>query len=445
MKKIYTLFALFMGMHTLKAQTVTISDAAFASWLQFTYPTCMNGNQLDITCTDITSDTLIDISFQGISDISGIEYFTNLKQLDCSHNNLSSIPNLPQSLEILNCYNNAITSIPNLPNSLVYLDCSHNQITALPLFPNTLEALKFYDNQLTAWPTFPTLLKVLHCGGNPINSLPPIPQVLEEFDCKGLGLTTMPSLPASLTYLACEYNELSSLPTLPGGLIELHAFTNQLNSLPNLPSSLTYLNVGSNNLVSLPNLPQNLSYVNCQENALSSLPNFPNQLSYFYCRYNLLQSVPPIPNSVRVFDCSYNPIICMDFVATWNHNEPAYFYFENTEMGCRPTYTLNLEPVSLAAYMSYPVCDPNNQFGCAVLGMDENNTYSVKVFPNPSSDYIQIETTAPQSQFEIWDMSGRKIQDITLYSNATQVDISYLSSGIYYLRSKGFSTKLVKN
>lgn len=444
MKKIYLLLFLVVSLVKTQAQTITITDPNFLAWLEFTYPNCITGNQMDINCAEITSDTLIEIPNLNIGNIDGIEHFTSLKVLDCSANNLTAIPTLPQSLLYFNCSQNQITSIPILPNSLLVFDCSFNELSTLPVLPSTLETLKCYDNNLTALPTLPTLLQVLHCGGNLINPLPSLPQLLKELDCKGLGLQTLPSLPFTLEILSCPYNELTSLPFLPSSLVKLQAFNNQINSLPALPNSLQELNVGTNNLPSLPTLPNSITYVNCQFNELASVPAFPNTLKYFYCRYNLLTTLPQVPNSMRILDCSYNPIPCLDFVAGWNHSEPAYFYFDNTEAMCKPTYTLNLEPVSLANYFALPFCGDNNPNGCSILGVDENALTSVKIFPNPTSDFVQIESQLPLENIELYDMSGRKVMNANVNSTNATIDISYLSNGLYTFKSGSYTAKLVK-
>jgi Leucine-rich repeat (LRR) protein len=57
----------------------------------------------------------------GIKNLSGIEYFTSLATLSCGYNQLTVLPELPDSLMYLYCGNNQITSLPELPNSLIEL------------------------------------------------------------------------------------------------------------------------------------------------------------------------------------------------------------------------------------------------------------------------------------------------------------------------------------
>lgn len=444
MKKFYLLAVLSLIYVSAGAQTVTISDANFLAYLQFTYPSCVSGNQLNTACAAATSDTSMYISNLDIANIDGIEYFTALKHLNCKGNSLTTLPTLPQSLLTLDCSENDLNVITMLPNSLVELNCNFNELTSIPQLPNTLDILKCYDNQLSALPTFPTLLKVLHCGGNLYNTLPAMPQVLQELNCKGLGLQSLPTLPITLKILGCEYNELTELPTLPNSTEILVAHHNQINALPNLPNSLQELNVGTNNLITLPTLPSGVTFINCEDNAIASLPGFTNQLKYFYCRQNDLSYLPIVPNSMRVLDCSYNPIRCLDFVANWNHSEPAYFYFDNTEVICRPTYSLNLETASLASYMSYPMCWAGNEQGCGLLGMEENAASHINVFPNPTSDFIQIESDQMLGNVEIYDMGGRKVMDMVANEMKVSLDISQLNRGMYVLKLGKTMRKIIK-
>ena len=46
--------------------------------------------------------------------------------LSCNNNQLTSLPELPASLEWLYCYNNQLTSLPELPASLATLYCFNN-------------------------------------------------------------------------------------------------------------------------------------------------------------------------------------------------------------------------------------------------------------------------------------------------------------------------------
>lgn len=98
-----------IGLMEAKAQYVTIPDANFAAYLQSYYGSCMSGNQLNINCSAVTSATSLDCSYQSISDLEGIQYFTSLTDLNCNGNQLTTLPPLPPSLQSLNCVENFTT------------------------------------------------------------------------------------------------------------------------------------------------------------------------------------------------------------------------------------------------------------------------------------------------------------------------------------------------
>jgi len=211
------LFAVLLFLSTeIKAQYVTIPDARFVNWLHTYYPSVMSGNQMDTTNSSVITLTSISITSYSISDLTGIQYFDSLTGLDCSFNQLSSLPKLPNLLTSLYCSNNQLTGLPHLPNALTYLDCRFNKITSLPTFP---------------------LLHYFYCDSNRINNLPNLPNSLYALGCSYNQLSTLPALPDSLKYLSCSYNQLTSLPTLPN-LFILECNNNQITCFPTFPNSI---------------------------------------------------------------------------------------------------------------------------------------------------------------------------------------------------------------
>ena len=131
------------------------------------------------------SITELDISDEGLTELpDDIDKYTNLKFLECQFNNITSLDNLPQKLEVLNCsYNNNITSLDNLPPTLKILDCNNNQLNSLDNLQPNLEILYCGYNRLTSLDNLPPKLEVLYCGTNQITSLDNLPQTLTELNC----------------------------------------------------------------------------------------------------------------------------------------------------------------------------------------------------------------------------------------------------------------------
>ena len=277
MKKLILLFlVLVLKFAPAKAQWVTIPDPNFVTWLTNNYPSCMNGNQLDTTCAEITNEDTVIVSFLNIADLTGIEYFDNLIYLKCNNNQLTNLPAFPDSLEYLKCDNNQILNLPELPSSLYILDCSYNQLTNLPILPNSLIKLECSYNELSILPTLPNSLIELGCSYNQLTTISALPNTLVSLYCFSNQLPSLPPLPNSLILLLCDNNQLTSLPaTLPSGLLLLWCSGNQLSSLPSLPSTLLYLSCFNNQLNSLPSVPNVMDGFKIYNNNISCLINLP--------------------------------------------------------------------------------------------------------------------------------------------------------------------------
>ncbi len=224
MKKITKTILLlaFIGLSfgKVNAQYVTIPDANFVTWLTANYPTCMNGNQMDTTCAGVVNAMIVNVSSLQISDLTGIQYFDNLSNLNCDYNQLTQLPTLPSLLDTISCANNQLIYLPNLPPILVSLICNNNQLTGLPPLPNNI--------------------KNLSCDHNSISSIFSLPDSLISFDCRNNFLTSIPMLPNGISILICDSNQLTSLPSLHN----IFAFScrhNLISCFPTLPESISFV------------------------------------------------------------------------------------------------------------------------------------------------------------------------------------------------------------
>jgi len=71
-------------------------------------------------------------------------------------------------------------------------------------------------------------------------------------------------------------------------------------------------------------------------------------------------------------------------------------------------------------------------------GLAEVETSALKVYPNPATDYIMIDTQN-SVYVEIFDMTGRMV----LTSTESKIDVRSLETGVYFIRVNGNTTKLV--
>ena len=87
-------------------------------------------------------DYELDIKYRGLTGELLLPHQMQISVLDCSYNQLTSLPDLPTSLTKLHCFHNQLTSLPNLPASLTTLWCHENQLTSLPDLPTSLTTLE---------------------------------------------------------------------------------------------------------------------------------------------------------------------------------------------------------------------------------------------------------------------------------------------------------------
>ena len=83
----------------------------------------------------------------------------------------------------------------------------------------------------------------------------------------------------------------------------------------------------------------------------------------------------------------------------------------------------------------------------APIGIEEN-TLTSNFYPNPTSDFINIQTNSNNGSIEIFDITGKQISSKNYSSKVFQLNISDFPAGIYYavLISEGVrqTTKIVK-
>ena len=73
--------------------------------------------------------------------------------------------------------------------------------------------------------------------------------------------------------------------------------------------------------------------------------------------------------------------------------------------------------------------------------------HPIQIFPNPTDGKLRIEMQNAESnkqQAEIYDIYGRKLSAFCLLPSATEIDISHLSNGLYFLKINNKTVKVIK-
>ena len=279
-------------------------------------------NQLVITA-NINRVTTLNVFFENIADLTGIEYFIALTTLNCSMNQLTSL-NLSTNtaLTTLNCNGNQLTSLDVSTNTaLTDLICYSNQLTSLDVSTNTaLTSLRCDINQLTSLDvSINTALTTLECQLNQLTSLDVSTNTaLTSLTCNNNQLTSLDvAANTALTNLNCATNQLTSLDVATNtALTNLNCATNQLTSLDVVANTaLTNLICATNQLTSLDVATNTaLTNLNCATNQLTSLDVATNTaLTNLNCTANQLTSLDVATNTALTgLNCDSNQLTSLN-------------------------------------------------------------------------------------------------------------------------------------
>ena len=278
-------------------------DAYFRVFLVSEYPYGY------ITTEELESRTVLYMDHKNISDLTGIAYFSNLEELECSCNNLTTLPTLPSRLKKLYCNYNNLTTLPPLPSGLEVLYCYENKLVSISGISSCASTLKWFDCNSNR-----CLTSVNITGMTALEQL--------YFDnCTELTDITCQNNPklflietkycSKLTNLYCPNNDLRTL-NLVGctALKTLRCYNNKIYRIYNLDSctSLTYLDCNNNYIEWFDALPASLQELHCNHNQLSPLPSLPGSLQKVYCDNNRMTYLPALPSSLKLLDCHDNQI-----------------------------------------------------------------------------------------------------------------------------------------
>jgi len=256
-----------------------------------------NGNNT-IECFETNNiDTLI-IKNKWISDISGIEEFTDLKYLDLSSNNwILDIQNL-SSLTLLETLNLSSSDVEhfsiNLPN-LKTLDLSRNELISFSASLPNAEFIDLSGNELMEFPYNYPNLKTLDLSRNELISFSASLPSAEIINLQGNKLVTFSSNIPNIRNLNIsrniiqnisinDYPDLEDLDLSDNSIVEI-----KLNNLP----KLRRLILASNDIeeIDLEEYPE-LEYLSLSDNLLKEfeISNYP-LLEYVSFKDNLLSNV----------------------------------------------------------------------------------------------------------------------------------------------------------
>lgn len=329
------------------------------------------------------------INTNGDSEIqvSEANAFTSIMDVNgLGISNLTGIEAFIQ-LDTLICSYNGLNQLDISTNiALKNLQCNNNPLTQLDVSNNTLlQNLRCHDNQLTQLNiSNNTFLQNLQCNNNQLGSLDVSNNtLLQNFNCQNNQLSSLNIFNnTALDWLNCSYNLLSSLDI-------------------------------SNNSI--------LIGLACENNYLTFLDVFNNiYLFVFYCSNNQLTSLD-ISNNINLFE---------------------FFCNNNPNLHCIQVWDTTVANAMWHSQLGWLDSTMYFSLDCNYTSTAENLSSYFTFTPNPASDYLYIDSKGEKNvSFTISDIWGRSIE---AWQDKTEVPISHLPVGVYFLTAQAGDKKVVK-
>ncbi len=138
---------------------------------------------------------------------------------------------------------------------------------------------------------------------------------------------------------------------------------------------------------------------------------------------------PPTTQVANFFDDNNNFTQIGEFYYNFNSSE-SIPYETHISASNLNSESYNLQQIE---------CNPDYEF----LSINSNETNNnIFVYPNPSINYINIDSNEEIWKLEIIQMSGEKINILPF---SKRIDISFLSKGLYILNFNNYYIKFIKN
>ncbi len=387
-----------------------------------------------VLTSDVATVTSLDISYTSISNIAGIEDFLALVSFDAlqifSLNvvDLSGLSTL-EDVNVTFSFNLGsidLTGCSNLKN----LNISFTNVATLDLSTNLLlETINIskVDN----------IIDLDVSGKNLLNTLIASESGLQNLNVS--GCTALSSI--NINETSVQSLDLSgNIAVTSLGFYETYLTTLNLANCTNL-TSLTV--VGNQDLTNL-NLTNcmSLTYLNfrdCTSNDFQlNTDNFPF-LEFINFNNAFIPSLDLRNNSnlntLNLYDCSISELDLRN-----GNNTNLDVFIIGTNLNC-----ISVDDVNYATNNWPDVFDTVvYSTDCSTLNTDDFQVENLKLYPNPSADYLQISGLQQYVNYSILDVQGKEIQFGTLKPHE-KIVINTLHSGLYFLRiDSGTNFKFIK-
>jgi len=127
------------------------------------------------------------------------------------------------------------------------------------------------------------------------------------------------------------------------------------------------------------------------------------------------------------------------------------FNFESNGIVLGPGRILSLKSGKILIagsniWYDWPVNIILQQFNNTPLSVSDFNTNTVSIFPNPSKNIFTVEHEMLENEqkFQVTDVLGKEIVSGVLGELQTNIDLSHVQSGMYFLNIHNKSYRLIK-
>lgn len=395
---------------------IYVPDAGFKEYLVGEFDTDGDG---EISFSEAEAVEKIDVSasLTSIKSLEGIEYFTNLTELDCSYNHIESLDlRSNKKLTKVNAAQNDLTSLQlEGCTALTWLDCSSNDLTVLDVSSlENMSHLNISDNRLVSLNVSKnTALETLDCSNNSLKELNVSNnRVLTSLHCGGNAIAGLNlRYNTALTALDCSSNLITLLDLDAGTeLASLNCSGNALRSLLLSNTEIQTLDCSGNSIYNVDvSACTGMQTFDCSSNELTNLDVTKcASLVSLDCSDNHLSSINVSANqSLTTLNCSGNP----DLSAIWMSGESQQQNVELTTDTGDVFYNDGGLVIPDSALKSYLVQNYDHDRDGEISIMEADAITQVNCSGLGISDLSGLEACA---NLEYLDCSGNSISAIDL-------------------------------
>lgn len=409
------------------AQTTPIADFYFEQYLvdQGFDTNGMNGNILDSDAQVVTS---LDMTGINITNLSGIEAFTNLTHIYCVSCNLTTVdlsnnPNI-NTINLRVNYNLSSFTFPTVATNLFEVNLSGCNLSSLTL-PSA------------------TTIRKLYIDENPISSIDLSNSTsLQQITANNCNLNGINITNLYLSRLELNNNPIGSI-NLSGqmGLGTLKVSNCNLNSLnlTDCDNSLSTIECAYNNLNTLDLTNQtNIYILDCRNNNLTSLV-IPATIKKLYASNNNIANNLDLSNSSDLIELD---LYGNDFqkINLAGDNDSSYTFFDlngNPNLDC---VQVNDPSAMITNGWDFYISSASFSTDCYTLSSNTFAQNTFTLYPNPVENQFTISSNNNEEikTIKIYNIQGQLVKT-ELNSNTTTTE--NLTPGFYLAKLTSYDGK----